>query len=59
VTFPAANLGLFYILLGFPAVGTDLDLEGKERKRPLEFRSDLHMLTGIGSQDSWNGAAAA
>lgn len=35
MTFPAANLGFFDILVGFTAVGTYTNLVRKEWKRPF------------------------
>jgi hypothetical protein len=59
MTFPTADLGFFDILFGFPTVGPDLDLVREEWEWPFEFRTELHMLTGIGSQYGRNRAAAA
>ena len=59
MALPAADPGFFDILLGFSAVGTDLDLLGQEWKWPFELWSELHMLTGIRSQDTRYRAAVA
>ena len=59
MAFTAANFRFFYILMGFPAVGTDLDPVWEKRKGTLEFWPELHMLTRIRSEDSRDRAAAA
>jgi len=59
VACAAANLRFFYILIGFLAVGIDLDLVREKRKGTLKFWSELHMLTGIRSKDSRDGTTIA
>lgn len=52
MAFPAAYFGLFYILVGFAAIGSDLNLLREKEEGPPEFRTELQMLTGICPEDT-------
>lgn len=59
MAFTAADLGFPDILMGLPAIGIDLDLERKERKRSFEFRPELHIFTGISPENTRNRTVGA